>query len=75
MLTITDKATRKTWVLFGAYRDLPRLFTEWKNTVELETSLKIKVGRSDNGPEFRALADLLAPLGIRWEFISYYFQE
>jgi hypothetical protein len=75
MLTITDEATRKTWVLFGARRELFRLFTEWKNTIELETGLKIKVGRSDNGPEFRALAAQLAPGGIRWEYTSFYFQE
>jgi hypothetical protein len=75
MLTITDEATRKTWVLFGARRELFRLFTEWKNAIELETGLKIKVGRSDNRPEFRTLAAQLAPGGIRWEFTSFYFQE
>jgi hypothetical protein len=75
MLTLTDEATRKTWVLFGARHDLYRLFTEWKNTVELETGYKVKVGRSDNGPEFRKLAAQLAPGGIRWEFTSFYFQE
>lgn len=75
MLTITDEATRRTWVLFGARHDLFRLFTEWKNIVELETGYKVKIGRSDNGPEFKRLAALLAPGGIRWEFTSFYFQE
>ena len=75
MLTITDEATRKTWVLFGARRELFRLFTEWKNAIELKTGLKIKVGRSDNRPEFRTLIAQLAPGGIRWEFTSFYFQE
>jgi hypothetical protein len=75
MLTITDEATRRTWTLFGARRDLFRLFTEWKNGIELESGYKVKIGRSDNGPEFRALAGLLQPGGVKWEFTSFYFQE
>ena len=55
MLTITDEASRYIWVKFGARRDLLRLFIEFKNTVELETGLKIKACRSDNSPEFKAL--------------------
>jgi hypothetical protein len=64
MLIIIDKATHKTWVLFGACRDLLRLFTEWKNTIELETGFKVRAGHSNNGPEFRALVAFLAPSGI-----------
>ena len=75
MLTLTDEATRKIWVLFGARRDFYRLFIEWKNTVELEIGRKVKVIRLDNTSKFKAAAAILAPIGIRWEFTSYYFQE
>lgn len=72
MLTITDEASRRVWVLFGARRDLDRLFTEWKNTVELETGLKVKVVRSDNAAEFRALGARMAPYGMQFEYTSVY---
>lgn len=75
MLTLTDEASRKIWTLFGARREFYRLLIEWKNTVELETGLKVRIFRTDNAPEFKAAAALLAPIGIRWEFTSYYFQE
>lgn len=72
MLTITDEASRRVWVLFGARRDLDRLFTEWKNTVELETGLKVKVVRCDNAAEFRALGARMAPYGLQFEYTSFY---
>jgi hypothetical protein len=75
MLTATCEASRRTWVFFGARRDLRRLFTEFKNTVELETGLRIKVVRTDNAPEFRALGALWAIQGVQFEFTSFYTPE
>ena len=75
MLTITDEASRRCWVLFGNRRDLHRLFTEFKAQVELETGLKIKACRCDNAPEFRALGATMAPYGIRFEYTSFYWPE
>jgi len=59
-------------VLFGARKDLYRLFIELKARIELETGLKVKVVRCDNAPEFRALGRILAYTGIRFEFTSFY---
>lgn len=75
MLVACDEASRKLWLRFGARRDFLALFQSLQAELERETNLKMKVVRSDNAPEFKATAAILAPIGLKWEFSSLYFQE
>ena len=52
ILIAIDEVLRKTWVWFGTRKDLYKLFIKFKNTVELETGLKIKVCWCNNKLEF-----------------------
>jgi hypothetical protein len=72
MLTFTDEASRKIWVLFSARKDLQRLFIEWKNIVELEIGFRFIIIRCNNILEFKVLAVILALSGVKFEFISFY---
>ena len=72
MLTITDEASRKVQVLFSAQRDLDKLFTKWKNSVELEIGLKVKVVRCDNTTEFRTLRARIGLYRLQFKYTSFY---
>jgi hypothetical protein len=72
MLTMTDEATRKVWVVFGVRRDLFRLFIELKALVELETGRKIALLRCDNALEFKLLEGSTRHTGLRFEYTTPY---
>jgi hypothetical protein len=75
-VTFTDEATRKVWTYFSQNRaSIRTIFPEFRATVELETSRKIKVVRCDNAPEFKALGSRYRALGLQFEFITPYFHQ
>ena len=48
-----DDSSRKVWVYFLKNKsDVFETFKEWKAMVEIETGLKVKCLRSDNGGEY-----------------------
>ena len=52
-VTFIDDSTRKVWVYFlKSKADVFDTFKKWKSAVELETGLKVKCLKSDNGGEY-----------------------
>ena len=52
-MTFIDDSTRKVWVYFLKHKDeVFDAFMKWKALVEMETGLKVKNLRSDNGGEY-----------------------
>jgi hypothetical protein len=73
-VTFTDDYTQKTWVYVITSKDQLRgTFTEFRVRVELETGRKVRIIRSDNGGEYKALEALFGALyGIQFEFTTAY---
>lgn len=66
-ITFIDDNTHHCWVYFLHHKsEAYRCFREWKAMVELETGLKLKVFRTDNGGEYTSdqFEDYLRNLGI-----------
>src|ERR1043165_3980097 len=52
-VTFIDDSTRKVWVYFLKHKsEVFDTFKKWKSAVELETDLKVKCLKSDNGGEY-----------------------
>ncbi|KAK1417487.1 hypothetical protein QVD17_26616 [Tagetes erecta] len=67
-VTFIDDSTRKVWVYFLKNKsDVFYTFKKWKTAVELETDLKVKCLKSDNGGEYvsKEFRDYCAENGIR----------
>lgn len=67
-VTFIDDSTRKVWVYFLKNKfDVFNTFKKWKTAVELETNLKVKCLKSDNGGEYISteFTDYCAEHGIR----------
>lgn len=62
----TDAYSRFTWLyLLHNKSDVSKVFTEFKNMVELQFNTKIKALQSDGGGEFLALSHFLKSCGIQ----------
>uniref|UniRef100_A0A7N2RFG7 Integrase catalytic domain-containing protein n=1 Tax=Quercus lobata TaxID=97700 RepID=A0A7N2RFG7_QUELO len=69
-ITFIDDSSRKIWVYFLKNKsDVFETFKKWKAMVEIETSLKVKCLRSDNGREYidGGFSEYCATQGIRME--------
>ncbi|KAJ0726248.1 putative RNA-directed DNA polymerase [Helianthus annuus] len=67
-VTFIDDSTRKVWVYFLKHKsEVFDKFKKWKAAVELETDLKVKCLKSDNGGEYvsKEFIDYCAERGIR----------
>lgn len=75
--TLTDQATRKSWVFLTKKRsDFREVLLKWKKEVELQTGHRLKVLRLDNAGEFKAVEDeLRTNYGIRIEWTTPYTPE
>lgn len=68
MLTITDDASRKSWIhLVRDRKEVYESFHDWRAKVELESGRKLKAVRIDNAPEFLKLSKELEKDGVRVE--------
>ena len=69
-ITFIDDSSRKVWVYFLKNKfDVFKTFKKWNAMVEIETSLKVKYLRSDNGGEYidGGFSEYCAAQGIRME--------
>ena len=75
--TLTDQATRKSWVFLTKLRtDFREVLLKWKKEVELQSGYKLKVLRLDNAGEFKAFEDeLLSQHGTKIEWTTPYTPE
>ena len=67
-VTFIDDSTRKVWVYFLKNKfEVFNTFKKWKTAVEMETNLKVKCLKSDNGGEYisKEFTDYCTELGIR----------
>lgn len=77
LFTLTDQATRKSWVyLVKSRKEFRNVVLAWKKEVELQSGHKLKILRLDNAGEFKAFEEeLLADFGIRIEWTTPYTPE
>src|SRR5579862_5767371 len=74
--TITDQATRKSWVYLAKDRkEFRSVFLSWKKEVELQSGHKLKIVRLDNAKEFLPLEKELAKEGVKFEWTTPYTPE
>ena len=69
-ITFIDDSSRKVWVYFLKNKfDVFKTFKKWNAMVEIETSLKVKYLRSDNGGKYidGRFSEYCAAQGIRME--------
>ena len=74
--TLTDQATRKSWVYLAKDRKgFGSIILSWKKEVELQSGYKLKVLRLDNAKEFLLLEKELAKEGVKFEWTTPYTPE
>ena len=69
-ITFIDDSSRKVWVYFLKNKsDIFETFKKWKVMIEIETGLKVKCLRSNNGGKYidRGFSEYCAAQGIRIE--------
>jgi hypothetical protein len=73
-ITFTDDYSRKTWVYVVSTKDqLRTVFIEFRARVELETGLRVKIIRCDNGSEYKGLDNMFRTFyGVQFEFTTAY---